>query len=214
MTPYYEQDGITIYHGDCLKILPCLVDVDTIIADPPYGLDMQKRKGGSRSKATVALNEYTIVGDDQPFDPHHLLDYRRVVIWGANHFAHLLPASRGWLVWDKREGGKSDNQADCEMAWTNMDAPARLFSHLWRGMIKASERNQRRVHPMQKPVALMRWCIQLARPAGPICDPYMGSGSTLVAAQSLDLPVIGIEIDERYCEAAVGRLQQPALGIG
>ena len=126
MTPYYSAHGIAIYHADCRDVLPSL-QVDTLIADPPYGIDMQSRMGGSRSKATKALNSYAIVGDKEPFDPAHLLSFRRVVLWGGNHFASRLPDTRCWLIWDKRKGGTPDNQADAEIAWTNFDEPVRLF---------------------------------------------------------------------------------------
>jgi site-specific DNA-methyltransferase (adenine-specific)/modification methylase len=172
---------------------------------------MESRKGGSRSKAATALNNYYIIGDDEPFDPSHLLSYRRVILWGGNHYASCLPDSRCWLVWDKRAGGKSDNQADTELAWTNFDEPARLFSHLWRGTIKESEKDQRRVHPTQKPVSLMQWCLSIAKPCGVVCDPYMGSGSTLRAAANMGFPCVGIELNERYCEAAAKRLEQLVL---
>lgn len=212
MTPYFQRDGITIYHGDCRDILPAL-QVDTICADPPYGIKLHSRKGGgSRStKGVAALNDYRIIGDDQPFDPAHLLNYRRVILWGGNHFASRLPDTRCWLVWDKRRGGKSDDQADAEIAWTNFDEPTRLYSHLWRGMIKDSEKDQRRVHPTQKPVSLMQWCLGIAKPQGLVCDPYMGSGSTLRAAMDMGFPCVGIELEERYCEAAARRLEQLTL---
>jgi len=211
VTPYFQRDGITIYHGDCRDILPGL-QADTICADPPYGIKLHSRKGGgSRSKATAALNNYHVEGDVEPFDPAHLLNYRRVVLWGGNHFASRLPDTRCWLVWDKRRGGKSDDQADAEIAWTNFDEPTRLYSHLWRGMIKDSEKDQRRIHPTQKPVSLMQWCLSIAKPQGLVCDPYMGSGSTLRAAANMGFPCAGIELDERYCEAAARRLEQLAL---
>ena len=210
MRPYFERNGITIYHGDCRDILPSL-QVDTICADPPYGIDMQARMGGSRSKATTALNDYSIVGDTEPFDPAHLLDCRRVILWGGNHFASRLPDTRCWLVWDKRKGGTPDNQADAEIAWTNFDEPTRLYSHLWRGMIKDSEKDQRRTHPTQKPVSLMRWCLTVAKPLGVVCDPYMGSGSTLRAAMDMGFACVGIDVVERYCEDAARRLEQMTL---
>ena len=210
MKPYFERDNVQIYHGDCREILPAL-QVDTICADPPYGIDLQKRMGGSRAKYTRALNEYTVIGDSEPFDPAHLLGFRRVILWGGNHFASRLPDTRCWLLWDKRKGGTPDNQADAEVAWTNFDEPTRLYSHKWRGMIKDSEQAEKRIHPTQKPVSLMRWCLTLAKPHGVVCDPYMGSGSTIRAALDMGFPTVGIELDERYCEAAAKRLDQLVL---
>jgi len=210
MKPYFERNGITIYHGDCRDILPAL-QVDTICADPPYGIDMQARMGGSRSNVAAALNDYSIIGDTEPFHPAHLLSFRRVILWGGNHFASRLPDTRCWLVWDKRKGGTPDNQADAEIAWTNFDEPTRLYSHLWRGMIKDSEKDQRRTHPTQKPVSLMRWCLTVAKPLGVVCDPYMGSGSTLRAAMDMGFACVGIDVVERYCEDAARRLEQMTL---
>ncbi len=211
IVPYFERGGITIYYGDCRDILPTL-QIDTVVTDPPFGINLHARKGGgSRSKATTALNNYRIVGDKTPFDPAHLLNYRRVILWGGNHFASRLPDTRCWLVWDKRKGGKSDDQADAEIAYTNFDEPTRLYSHLWRGMIKDSEKDQRRIHPTQKPVSLMRWCLTIAKPLGVVCDPYMGSGSTLRAALDMGFACVGIDIEERWCEAASRRLEQLTL---
>jgi site-specific DNA-methyltransferase (adenine-specific) len=210
MRPYFQRDGATIYHGDCRGILPTL-QVDTICADPPFGINLEARRGGNRSKLAAALNDYRIFGDDEPFDPAHLLGFRRVILWGGNHFASRLPDTRCWLLWDKRKGGKSDDQADAEIAWTNFDEPTRLYSHLWRGMIKDSEKDERRITPTQKPVSLMRWCLTVAKPLGVVCDPYMGSGSTLRAALDMGFPCVGIDVEERLCEAAARRLEQMTL---
>jgi site-specific DNA-methyltransferase (adenine-specific)/modification methylase len=212
MRPFFERDGVTIYCGDCREILPELEEIDSIITDPPYGKgERTDRASRGRSNATKALDFPPIYGDDVPFEPIHLLAYRRIMLWGANYYADKLPSVSSWLVWDKREGVASDDNADCELAWTNFGGRARLFRHLWKGMIKASERGERRVHPTQKPVALMRWCIGLAKPRGVICDPYMGSGSTLRAAVDMGWPVIGIEIEEMYCKVAVKRMQQRSI---
>lgn len=212
-TPYYSEAGITIYHGDCREILPRLRRDLAIVGDPPYGMSLGKISGIGRSKATRALDDYSVLGDGEPFDPSHLLGYPAIILWGGNHYAGRLPSARKWLVWDKREGGTSDDQADCELAWTNLAGPERLFAHRWRGMIKASERDERRVHPTQKPVALMAWCIGHVPDELQVCDPYMGSGTTLRAAKDLGRRAIGIELEERYCEIAANRLRQGVLNF-
>lgn len=199
---------IRLIQGDCLEVLPGLAgQFHAVVADPPYGMDLGAKSGIGRSKAARALDSYRIIGDDQPFDPSPWLSARQVVLWGANHYADRLPSARCWLIWDKREGGTSDDQADCELAWTNLRGPERIFSHRWRGMIKASERSTRRLHPTQKPVALMGWCIeQMAlHPGATILDPYMGSGTTGVAAIRLGFNFIGIEIDPGYFAIAEKR---------
>jgi site-specific DNA-methyltransferase (adenine-specific)/modification methylase len=151
---------------------------------------------------------------DKPFDPTHLLQFGRVVLFGGNHFADRLPPTPSWIIWDKRDGITSNDNADCELAWTNLGGPARLYRHMWNGMIKASERDKRRVHPTQKPVALMAWIIgNHTQPGDLILDPYMGSGPVARAAADLGRRYIGIEIEERYCEIAARRLEQSVLPL-
>jgi len=214
-----EQIGnATLHHGDCLEILPTLSGIDAIVSDPPYGINIEKMTGTSRNRWNMArrTNQYkmTVIGDDSPFDPAPFLKYDRVIIFGGNHYASRLPESSCWLIWDKRDGGTSDHQADCEMAWTNLKGPARLYSQKWRGMVRAGEENVScggfRVHPTQKPIALMMWCIQqLKLPAGTvILDPFMGSGTTGVAATRLGYKFIGIEIDANYFATARKRITE------
>lgn len=226
MKPYYEQSGITIYHGDCREILPS-VSCDLLLADPPYGVPSLFYGGCGRSHSRLpgagpAANGYRVkvaramVGNEAPFDPAHLLGFEKAILWGANHYADKLPSASRWLAWDKREGQTSDTGADCELAWTNLGGPARLFRHLWRGMVKRGvENGAARLHPTQKPEALMVWCIAVSGIAAgmTVCDPYMGSGTALVAAKRGNHRAIGIEIDERYCEIAATRLQQEALPL-
>lgn len=212
MTPIYDDDGITIYQGDCRDLLPEL-HADVIVSDPPYGMDYQHgaRKGG----ATLGHDGKRIVGDDEPFDPSHLLVCApRLILWGGNHFADKLPASRGWLTWDKRDGRPSNDQSDCELAWTNFLTTARLFSSYWSGATRTGrEQAEGRFHVNQKPVALMSWCLRLLGPLDglTIVDPYMGSGSALVAAREAGVRAIGIEIEAEHCENAVKRLSQGLL---
>jgi len=217
MRPYYDHAGIQIFHGDCREVLPTLAtdDVDLVLTDPPYGVaERTDRASKGRGLLAPCYDFPPVHGDDEPFDPAHLLVFRRLVLWGANYYADKLPPSPSWLVWDKRDGIPSNDNADCEMAWSNLGGPARLFRHRWNGMIKASEREKRRVHPTQKPVVLMAWIISAHAPAGGlVLDPYMGSGPTLRAAKNLGRSAIGIEIEERYCEIAAKRLQQSVLPL-
>lgn len=211
--PYYEDDYAVIYHGDCRELLPQITDIDFLLSDPPYGMDYQH--GARRGGRTMGMDGHSIAGDQEPFDPTPLLGYRQVALWGANHYSEALPASRGWLVWDKRDGTPSNDQSDAEMAWTNFLTVARVFSARWSGGHRTGrEQAQGRVHVNQKPVALMTWCIRWAGEGGLICDPYMGSGSTLVAAKEMNRKVVGIELEERYCDIAAGRLAQEVLDFG
>jgi site-specific DNA-methyltransferase (adenine-specific) len=215
MKPYYVDSLVTIYHGDCLELGASLEAPAVLITDPPYGVSLNTSyRGAKRGNLTPAHDYPPVFGDDKPFDPEPFLAFEAAVMWGANYYADRLPASRQWLVWDKRDGVAFNDQADCELAWTK-GAPGtvpRLFAHRWNGMLKASERDDRRLHPTQKPVALMRWCIGFM-PSGTIFDPFAGSGSTLVAAKSLGRKSIGIELEERYCEIAATRCSQEVLGL-
>jgi len=227
MNPYYHDEvaGITIFCGDCRDILPSIApkSVDLLLTDPPYGISLHTDGGpttqplsgmGNRTKTSRRVHR-PIHGDDEPFDPSHLLRFPRIVLFGGNYYADKLPPSRGWIVWDKREGRGSDFASDCELAWTNLGNRVRMYSQMWRGMIcKGEENGRERLHPTQKPVALMTWILeQWTHPNDLILDPYMGSGTTLVAAHRLGRKAIGIELNERYCEIAVRRLQQAVLPL-
>lgn len=217
MNPHYECNGITIWHGDWRDIRP--PDADLVLTDPPYGAKEKTNrgeKGRHHERSSISARDWPAVeGDDEPFDPAPVLALQRPsILWGAQYYADKLPPSRSWLVWDKRDGGASDDNADCELAWTNLDIPARLFRHLWRGMVTASEK-QRKVHPTQKPVALMRWCLLRAKlkPGALVFDPYMGSGPIAAACKQLGYRYVGCELVEQYCAAAVDRLSQEVMEL-
>ena len=215
MTPYYERDGITIYHGDCREIVPGLVFDGLVLTDPPYGIAHPTNYAARGRGALAQCVDYAPVrGDEAPFDPRWLLTIgRRRILWGGNYYAHLLPPQRGWLVWDKERPDDLD-QATCELAWTDCVKGVRRYRHLWNGMMRAGEDVLQ--HPTQKPEALMRWCLSLrwTREFTSVLDPYMGSGTTLRAAKDCGRRAIGIEIEERYCEIAARRLDQGVLDLG
>ena len=194
MKPYYEQDGITIYHGDCRDILPQFPDksFDLVLTDPPYGLN-SKMTGGTWGRAyrdsDMMRWDYVL----QTEDILKVISFGKVqIVWGGNNYA--LPASRCWLVWSKPE---IPTLSDVELAWTNLDAPSKLFREI---------RQAHNGHPTAKPLSLMKWSATFAE--GTILDPFMGSGTTLVAAKQLGRKAVGIEIEEKYCEIAVKRLAQ------
>lgn len=201
-------DGVRLILGDCREILPTLGKIDAVVTDPPYGIGfVHSGKGGKLARST-SFGGVAIAGDDRPFEPEEFLCFPRVVLFGANHFAHRLPSSANWLIWDKRDGVCSNDQADCEIAWSNAKGPARIIRHLWNGMLKASERGEIRVHPTQKPVAVMEWVLrQATEQADMILDPFMGSGTTGVAAVNLGRKFIGIEIEPKYFDIACRRIQ-------
>lgn len=224
MKPYYQDGGICIYHGDCREVLPTLEASSSIIADPPYGIafDFSKKRSrksglawGVNGREKETDREWNnVIGDDAPFDPSHLLRFNQIILWGGNHYASKLPSSKCWLVWDKKANTPSDNHSDCELAWTNLNGVVRRFTHLWRGIVRAGDENVSngpKLHPCQKPVTLMLWCVGMT--TGDIIDPYTGSGSTLVAARMVGRKAIGIELEEKYCEIAAARLSQGVLGL-
>lgn len=210
MKPYYSDDAVTIYHGDCREVLSEVEDVGLLLTDPPYGIGIQTNNT-TRSRRSRGRVFPPVHGDDAPFDPAHLLRFNPCVVFGANNFASRLPDSGAWIVWDRCSG--DSNTADAELAWTNCKGTVRTFRHLWNGVLRDSEIGVH-LHPTQKPVALMSWVIgRYARP-GVVVDPYMGSGSVLRAAKDLGRKAIGIEIEERYCEVAARRMGQEVLDFG
>lgn len=218
MKPYYEdtKSGITIYHGDCREIIPQLGEADLVLTDPPYGVSLNTSYKSSQRGVLAGANDYPpVYGDDKPFSPDFLLRFANLILWGSNYYADKLPPSGQWLIWDKRDGIGFNDQADCELAWTRgtRGTVPRIFAHRWNGMIKDSEKDQRRCHPTQKPLALMSWCLSFFPDAVSIVDPFMGSGTTLRAAKDLGRKAIGIEIEEKYCEIAAKRLSQEVLPL-
>jgi DNA modification methylase len=233
MKPYYDEDGITIYHGDC-RIWDSENAgewYEAIVTDPPWGA----RTACNSRRFSRAASPYwsnvdnskvraheQIFGDDEPFSPGRWLQTKApLILWGANHYASSLPDSGGWLVWDKRLGAESMAEkgwplGEAELAWSNVLGATRVFRNLWSGLLRSNEKGEF-YHPTQKPIALMQWCIGFLNPAGPeggvVLDPYCGSGTTLVAAKSLGRRAIGIEIEERYCEIAARRLAQGVLKL-
>ena len=211
MRPYYEADGITIYHGDCREIVPRLAFSGLVVSDPPYGINHPTDYAARGRGNLTACRDYAPVhGDAAPFDPGWLLSVGSGrILWGANHYADKLPPSGGWLVWDKERPDDLD-QATCELAWTDCVKGVRRHRQLWNGMMRAGTDTLQ--HPTQKPVALMRWCLSTRwTDTGDVLDPFMGSGTTLRAAKDLGRRAIGIEIEERYCEIAAKRLGQRVL---
>jgi DNA modification methylase len=211
-TPYYERDGITIYNADCRKVLPFLERFDLLLTDPPYGIGIAKRGTIGTSKA-AAVRDYGRSDWDNSTPPSWFMQAAQLaaetnIIWGGNYYG--LPGSSCWLVWDKDNTG---DFADCELAWTNMERAVRKFRWRWNGMLQENggAKKEQRFHPTQKPLALMRWCLSLVPDAATVLDPFMGSGTTLVAAKLEGRQAVGIEISEKYCEAAANRLSQGTL---
>lgn len=214
--PYYDSDGITIYNADCRKVLPWIDPVDLLLTDPPYGIgaDKNMRANKQHGKALAPSKDYGAGDWDSEPPPRWFLDAAQevasnAILWGGNYYG--LPSSSCWLVWDKDNG--DNGYADCELAWTNLTRAVRKFKWKWQGMLQENmgDKKEHRVHPTQKPLALMRWCLSLVPDAETVLDPFAGSGTTLVAARLEGRKAIGIEINEKYCEAAANRLAQRTL---
>jgi len=184
----------TLYCGDCLEILPAL-SADALVTDPPYGLGKKLQGGTWGKKYNGEYQDW----DAQAADGNLFTRFTRAIVWGGNYMT--LPPSRCWLVWYKRDAVRT--MADCELAWTNFDANARVFD--W---TIAATNAERVGHPTQKPVALMKWCINMVAESITVLDPFMGSGTTGVAAVDMQKQFIGIEIDRRYFDIACKRIEQ------
>jgi site-specific DNA-methyltransferase (adenine-specific)/modification methylase len=196
----------TLYLGDCRSLLRGMGKADALVTDPPYGIGADKGAGKSAEKWSAFTGSAT--WDDAPLsegDIDLLLGAgRHCIIWGGNYFP--LPPSNCWLIWDKETAGVT-TFADAEVAWTNLDKAMRLKRHLWSGpYMKIREE---RHHPTQKPLAIMQWCIdQLPAKVSSVVDPFLGSGTTGVAAVMAGKDFVGIEQDARYFDIACKRIEQ------
>ncbi len=196
MTPTIIGD-CTLYLGDCREVLPTLPKVDAVITDPPYGIGINKS-----NRLSVSRGHGGEDWDDAPPDSKTISAIvgagDTAILWGGNYFD--LPPARCFLIWDKNNAGR--DFADCEMAWTNVDAVARLIQ------MRPMNMDGGKQHPTQKPLAVMRWCIDQAGNPQTILDPFMGSGTTGVAAVQMGRKFIGIEREPKYFDIACERIER------
>lgn len=185
-----------LYLGDCRDILPTIGKVDAVVTDPPYGIGITKSNRLAVSRGMGGKS-----WDNETPETNFLADMvsmaAQAIIWGGNYFA--LPETRCVLVWDKQNDDR--DFADLEMAWTNIDAVARIFRMRPQGM------DGGKVHPTQKPIRLMKWCIDKLNNPQTILDPFGGSGSTAVAATLMGRKTIYIERDPDYFDIACKRIE-------
>jgi len=217
--PTYQRAGVTLYHGDCREVLPGLdrASVDAVIADPPYGMDNDvnsKRFSGFGPSGLaytrgVGRDDWPeIAGDREPFDPSPWLDFPRVVLFGANHFAARLPIGTT-LIWIKKASQHFGTfLSDAEVAWMKGGYGVYCHYEQFPPPSRMAENGGVVAHPNQKPVALMRWVISKAGvpPNGLILDPYCGSGTGGVAAVREGRRFVGIECERAYFDVAVRRI--------
>lgn len=199
--------NVAVYLGDNREILPTLGRVDAVVTDPPYGLKEAAGKNKSRSVLAVSKDYGDLDWDNQPPPPWVIAMLRDIsrhqIIFGGNYYD--LPPTSCWLVWDKKNG--ANDFADCELAWTNLPKAVRRIEWLWHGMMRKG--SDVREHPTQKPLGVMAWALdQLPADVCSICDPFMGSGTTGVAAIQKGLGFIGIEREMAYFDAACLRLRE------
>lgn len=195
-------EGVILHLGDCRDVLPTLAAVDAIVTDPPYGIGFAAQP--TRYQRANGMTA-TTWDDEKPDLSLILAAAPKCVIWGGNHFA--LPQSRGWLAWTKT--GNAPSMADLELAWTSVDMNARRFEKSVKSA-SLEKSLQTAAHPSQKPVELMKWSIECIGDARLICDPFMGSGTTGVAAVKLGRKFIGIEIEPKYFDIACRRIEEAA----
>lgn len=205
-----EIGNATLYLGDCMDILPTLDKVDAVITDPPYGMNYRPEKWKKYSGEKSGW--MPIHGDNEKFNPSPFLGYDNVILWGFNYYSDLLPVG-ALLIWDKRcnESGDKMYGASIESAWMKNQSGTRIKRLLHGGVVNADSaygNNEKRIHPTQKPIALMAWCIELAGSPETILDPFMGSGTTGVASIQLGRKFIGIEREPKYFDIACQRIEQ------
>lgn len=205
MKPDWECEGVRLYHADCRDVLPTLSGVDAVVTDPPYGIFGHDAE--SRHDAANGWKQYGVPEWDKErpskdtFDAILSLSVP-TTIWGGNYFTDLLPPSSKWLIWDK---GQTDfSLADCEVAWCSWGGAIRRLLYP-----RALALKDGKVHPTQKPLAVMEWNLrQLPPKCSTVLDCFMGSGTTIIAANRLGLSAIGIEKDAGIFATAVARIER------
>ena len=215
--PFFEDQGITIYLGDCRHIMPLLPRFDLLLTDPPYGIGESSKRNASRGTSSAKWKRSGVTDygafdwDRDPVEDWTLALARSLcdkqIIFGGNYYA--LPPCKGPLVWDKENG--ANDFADGEMAWNNLGCAMRIKRHMWNGMLRQGGEN--REHPTQKPLEVIKWALSLAGDVETVLDPWAGSGTTGRAALDLGKRAVLIEREERYCEIAANRMSQQVLDL-
>ena len=212
---------IEMLNIDCMEYMATQADdaFDLAIVDPPYfeGPNLSGYYGKGYSSLGVKRAKYYedckywSVPDEQYFEQLFRIS-KNQIIWGANHFCGLFnSSSSAWIVWDK-DNGKS-TFADAELAYTSFETAVRIFKYTWNGMHQGSHggdvrKNETRIHPTQKPVALYRWLLEkFAEPGQRILDTHLGSGSSAIAAHYFGVEFVGCELDPDYFHACKKRFE-------
>jgi site-specific DNA-methyltransferase (adenine-specific) len=219
MKPYYEHAGITIYHGDCREILPGLPKVDAVITDPPYGVNLGMH-GAANEKRPQFLAKQAYASYDDTYGNllNVVIPSIEMALTISDRAAVFCAGTRMWdFPRPKAVGGVYLPAACGRNAWGFSSLAHCMFygdapdlhlgsKHI---AIRSTDAAEVNGHPCPKPESWMRWLVGLvSRESETVLDPFMGSGTTLVAAKNLGRRAIGIEIDEKYCEIAAKRLSQ------
>src|SRR5262245_32757423 len=198
----------TLYQADWRAVYALFPRRAAVITDPPY----KSRYDYTKARRRPSRWEHNFVGMDADFDPSPWVRFPEVVLFGADRYRDRLPRGGSWICWDKLAGTTPADFAPGEWAWTNLECGPQFYPHLWRGGQRAGEENISRLpqkdHQAQKPVSLMQRCVQLLNPGLTIIDPFMGSGTTPVAALREGRRCIGVEIDPEYYATACQRVQK------
>ena len=187
--------------------------IDLVHTDPPYGINekgMRDDRGGLTTNSKVPdFKDDSIQYAIDAFNICQSMNIPRQVWWGANYYAHAVPQTNNWIVWDKRVEDKfKDTQSDCELAYVKSKwSSVRIFRHVWKGMIKDSEHGQKRVHATQKPVALTEWVIDYYKDVSTVLDLFGGSGSTLMGCEKKSVSCYMMELEPHYCDVIIKRWQ-------
>jgi site-specific DNA-methyltransferase (adenine-specific)/modification methylase len=213
----------TLYLGDCLEVMPALGKVDAVVTDPPYGIGFGKfnrtNKDAKGNRYKAEKYKQGAWDDDFDFTPFykHLkgLDVP-LIVWGGNYFPCLWEeGSKGFIFWHKHQ--PVANFSKGELAWSNINMPAKFIDFPYFGGIEGRTKASEKHHPTQKPTPVMQECLGFLLDAETILDPFMGSGTTLVACAKLGRKGIGIELDPDYFEIACKRVEdayrQPDLFV-
>lgn len=207
-----------LHNMDCMEYMRGLPDnaFDLAIVDPPYGIDAAnvlsgpRRKSGNGAAMKTAFDkkDWDLSVPDKEYFNELFRVSKNQIIWGANYMTQFIPASMGWIVWDKDNG--TTNFSDCELAFSSFDRALRKYTYTWNGMLQGDMKNkENKIHPTQKPVKLYEWLLtNYAKQGHRILDTHLGSGSHAIACNNLGFELVACELDKDYFDASCKRIEQ------
>ena len=202
--------GQRLILGECISVISMIGMFDALLTDPPYGIGADKSKAQSsiRDNPKWGKKSWDMARPSRESFGYICKSSALHIIWGGNYFADILPQSKGWLSWRKPEAETGFSLADIELAWTSIDIASRQ---------KTLPRRDGNMHPTQKPIALMEWCLGFLPNAQTILDPFAGSGTVSVACVNLGRQSTAIELDPDYydimCKRVDDAIRQPRLDL-